>query len=256
MRNTSVIGWCAVLLSAPALAQSINIKFGLADAPVPDASYGAMGPAGYWNLVNHTGPAFLHDVSGNLTTVANFIPQDLGPPWTFEPSGPTGNDALLLNAYYNPPMEWYLDIHGLRDGRYNAIFYGLSPLGPLGFLAIAGGNTEIYLLGDWPGQWASGVFGVVPMTVTNGTMSFYLSTGFEGGSWSGMQIVQLSGPGCTADVDGDGDPGTDADIEAFFACLAGTCCARCSPADFNGDGDVATDADIESFFRVLAGQPC
>jgi len=52
--------------------------------------------------------------------------------------------------------------------------------------------------------------------------------------------------------------GTDADIEAFFACLAGNCppppCTNSS--DFNHDGDVGTDADIESFFRVLAGGPC
>jgi hypothetical protein len=62
----------------------------------------------------------------------------------------------------------------------------------------------------------------------------------------------------TADFDGDGDTGTDADIEAFFACLAGNCCATCyeGGADFNADGDTGTDADIESFFRVLAGGPC
>jgi hypothetical protein len=61
---------------------------------------------------------------------------------------------------------------------------------------------------------------------------------------------------CSADFDNDGSVGTDADIAAFFACLAGTCCATCESADFNGDGDVGTDADIESFFRVLAGGPC
>jgi hypothetical protein len=62
--------------------------------------------------------------------------------------------------------------------------------------------------------------------------------------------------GCVADFNGDGDAGTDADIEAFFACLAGNCCAACASIDFNGDGDSGTDADIESFFRVLAGGPC
>jgi hypothetical protein len=62
----------------------------------------------------------------------------------------------------------------------------------------------------------------------------------------------------TADFNGDGDFGTDSDIEAFFMCLAGNCCGTCFPggADFNGDGDVGTDQDIESFFRVLAGGPC
>jgi hypothetical protein len=62
----------------------------------------------------------------------------------------------------------------------------------------------------------------------------------------------------TVDFNCDGDIGTDADIESFFACLAGTCppppCTN--NADFNGDGDIGTDADIESFFRVLAGGPC
>jgi autotransporter-associated beta strand protein len=66
-------------------------------------------------------------------------------------------------------------------------------------------------------------------------------------------------PRCgTADFNCDGDVGTDADIEAFFACLAGSCPALpcTSTADFNADGDVGTDADIESFFRVLSGGPC
>jgi len=62
----------------------------------------------------------------------------------------------------------------------------------------------------------------------------------------------------SADFNCDGDLGTDADIEAFFACLAGTCpgTSCLSSADFNGDGDIGTDADIEAFFRVLAGGSC
>jgi hypothetical protein len=66
------------------------------------------------------------------------------------------------------------------------------------------------------------------------------------------------GLGCcgSADFNNDGDSATDADIEAFFACIAGNCCPTCGSADFNGDGDSATDADIEAFFRVLAGGSC
>jgi hypothetical protein len=66
-------------------------------------------------------------------------------------------------------------------------------------------------------------------------------------------------PGCgSADFDCDGDTGTDADIEAFFGCLAGECpVAPCgATADFDADGDVGTDADIEAFFRVLGGGTC
>ena len=72
-------------------------------------------------------------------------------------------------------------------------------------------------------------------------------------------VRDCGGPACgTADYDGDGDAGTDADIESFFSCLAGNCCATCwhMGADFNGDGDAGTDADIEAFFRVLAGNHC
>jgi probable HAF family extracellular repeat protein len=66
-------------------------------------------------------------------------------------------------------------------------------------------------------------------------------------------------PRCgSADFNCDGAVATDADIEAFFSCLSGSCppppCT--SSADFNGDGAAATDADIEAFFRVLAGESC
>jgi probable HAF family extracellular repeat protein len=62
----------------------------------------------------------------------------------------------------------------------------------------------------------------------------------------------------SADFNCDGDVGTDADIESFFACLAGNCPAAPCPgsADFNHDGDIGTDADIEAFFTVLGGGTC
>jgi hypothetical protein len=73
---------------------------------------------------------------------------------------------------------------------------------------------------------------------------------------SGAAVTLL--PCGSADFNCDGDVGTDADIAAFFSCLAGTCpplpCT--STADFNGDGDLGTDADIEAFFRVLGGGTC
>jgi hypothetical protein len=75
----------------------------------------------------------------------------------------------------------------------------------------------------------------------------------------GAYESQLTTPPCgTSDYNGDGDFGTDADIEAFFACLGGNCCQTCFPngSDFNADGDYGTDADIEAFFRVLGGGNC
>src|SRR5205823_2798137 len=71
-------------------------------------------------------------------------------------------------------------------------------------------------------------------------------------NWATLTVL----PCGSSDFNFDGAPGTDADIQAFFACLAGDCCATCGNADFDGDGDGGTDADIEAFFRVLAGGSC
>jgi autotransporter-associated beta strand protein len=102
-----------------------------------------------------------------------------------------------------------------------------------------------------------GVFGGVTYT---GTISYKGDSATNNpASGSGNDVVIYNVRGCGgADFNCDGDVGTDADIEAFFACLAGACpSAPCAnTADFNGDGDIGTDADIEAFFRVLAGGSC
>jgi hypothetical protein len=96
---------------------------------------------------------------------------------------------------------------------------------------VVGSIAPGYWMGS-PGNWTPG-FGVHPF---------------------GARIIATVV--CSADFDHDGDTGTDADIEAFFRCLAGNCCAGCGTADFDNDGDTGTDADIEAFFRVLAGGAC
>jgi len=89
-------------------------------------------------------------------------------------------------------------------------------------------------------------------------------TNFDGRPWT-IEVSLDPGPirkvmpplVCNSpDFDGDGDTGTDADIEAFFACLGGECCDNCGSPDFNNDGDFGTDLDIEAFFRVLGGGAC
>jgi len=72
-----------------------------------------------------------------------------------------------------------------------------------------------------------------------------------------LELLPPSGCGST-DFDGDGDEGTDADIEAFFSVIGGGACptATCGSVDFDGDGDEGTDSDIEAFFRVVGGGPC
>jgi hypothetical protein len=80
--------------------------------------------------------------------------------------------------------------------------------------------------------------------------------GGQGFGVADAYVARLSMWCGSADFNGDGDIATDADIEAFFSCIAGDCCSTCGSADFNSDGDTATDADIEAFFRVLAGSAC
>jgi hypothetical protein len=102
---------------------------------------------------------------------------------------------------------------------------------------------------------------LAPSPTTAGRFHLRSNNASNGYAFAGEITVANSacGPTCgSADFNCDGDVGTDADIEAFFACLAGNCpSAPCAnSADFNADGDVGTDADIEAFFRVLAGGTC
>jgi|GEM_PF-5560245 len=106
-------------------------------------------------------------------------------------------------------------------------------------------------------------------TLTPGCQAIGVSSYTQADTWYAQGMLSLlftvetgnpcPGNGCgSSDFNGDGDFGTDGDIEAFFSCLGGTCCATCfcQGSDFNGDGDFGTDQDIESFFRVLAGGQC
>jgi probable HAF family extracellular repeat protein len=105
----------------------------------------------------------------------------------------------------------------------------------------------------------TGVFGIGGPEVVSADGLTFGGTGLGPGNPVDNDFYIATIPRCgSADFNCDGDTGTDADIEAFFACLAGNCPgAPCwASADFNGDGDSGTDADIEAFFRVLAGNPC
>ncbi len=83
-------------------------------------------------------------------------------------------------------------------------------------------------------------------------------TNMCGSVTSAPSILTVIQPCGSADFNHDGDTGTDADIDAFFACLSGLCPLPPCPnsADFDADGDVGTDQDIDAFFRVLAGGSC
>jgi len=135
----------------------------------------------------------------------------------------------------------------------------ISTAGVLGLGSAALGQLTVpWHSFDGGGGESSGAIFLITATIGQPDAGPIMSGGvfvLTGGFLAGAASID---PGCgSADYNNDGDTGTDLDIEAFFACLAGNCCPACPPnADFNGDGDVGTDLDIEAFFRVLAGLPC
>ena len=114
-------------------------------------------------------------------------------------------------------------------------------------------NLHALLPSDFATSTATGVY-------HTGSQTYVVGYGYNNTTQRTEALLwtsQAGQPACgSADFNHDGDTATDADIEAFFRCIGGSCCATCDSADFNGDGDSATDADIEAFFRVLAGGTC
>jgi hypothetical protein len=152
------------------------------------------------------------------------------PPSTFDAEGMSDDGLVIIGNLSNyTPAFWRPDtgVVGLRDYlQAHGVSFPGTNVRPLSFVGISADGRVMAGTGD-----------------SGGTSSPWIATIPRCGS---------------ADFNCDGDAGTDADIEAFFACIAGNCPALpCrATADFNDDGDSATDADIEAFFRVLGGGAC
>ncbi|HYE62057.1 MAG TPA: hypothetical protein VD997_08670 [Phycisphaerales bacterium] len=176
-----------------------------------------------------------------------------------EPFNPAG---LVNNAFANfPPV---INNNGLVAFRPNdptqAIYIGdgttlVRVVGDSSFITLPDGTQ--FSLGAGTGNPRTSLVGNIALNGAN-------QIAFIGRLSDGSDALIIATPvptgnGCgTSDFNGDGDFGTDQDIEAFFACIGGNCCPTCFPggSDFNGDGDAGTDQDIESFFRVLGGGNC
>jgi autotransporter-associated beta strand protein len=206
-----------------------------------------------------------------------------------------GNSPGILSVYGNlsltgtaaAPSTLTMELNGAAAGSgYDQVVASSSATSGATVALGAGVNTLALSLGFAPGAnsmfWlinnkstvagsTTGSFAGLPegSAVTLGTFASRTYTGhisyngnFDTGqadhSGNDVVIYGVTTNCGSADFNCDGDIGTDSDIEAFFACLAGNCpAAPCtSNADFNGDGDLGTDADIEAFFRVLGGGSC
>jgi hypothetical protein len=158
------------------------------------------------------------------------------------------NQPPVANA---GPNQSVVDTDG--DGTVLVTLDGSASQDPDGTITNYRWNEGATILAQGPSATAN-----VPLAVGNHAITLTVT---DNGTLMDADVVQIEvlPLGCgTSDFNGDGDFGTDADIEAFFACLAGDCCPTCYPggSDFNADGDFGTDADIEAFFRVLSGGPC
>jgi subtilisin family serine protease len=162
----------------------------------------------------------------------------------FSSDGPTADGRVkpeLLARGYQTATVWYDDTTSFATAS------GTSLSTPV-IAGVVACLTQAHP--EWtPAQMRSALFA----TASDGAADPLFVRGY--GMANAFAAAGLCG---TSDYNGDGDFGTDADIEAFFACLGGNCCLTCwvGGADFNSDGDFGTDQDIESFFRVLGGGAC
>jgi len=184
----------------------------------------------------------------------NFAPRTAAESLTIDPTMPVGTPGLL------------------RVAIDNSNILGVTTTSAAGAASVTTGLELELTLSElgWDGVSCIKVMGAV-QNGGHSVMSNQVIGGLPDGSANlgetrlvnfsaiaGNQFVEIcpASPCGSADFDGDGDTGTDLDIEAFFACLGGDCCATCGSADFDGDGDTGTDLDIEAFFRVLGGGEC
>jgi hypothetical protein len=158
------------------------------------------------------------------------------------------DDAPLGAPLVGGTLQSYLS--RLPDG--SAIGAGVYYIGITAYNKDPMDASGNLLFDDTPLTGANG-----PSTQASGPLAGWEAgvIGSAGGNFR-IHVTGLCATCCNADFNNDGDIATDADIEAFFACLAGSCCPSCGSTDFNCDGDYGTDADIEAFFRVLAGGSC
>lgn len=198
-RTLPACGVIALLsLAAPALAQSMNIDFGVA-TPAPSAGFGAAAASpGAWNVFSNS-PTGLFDLAGNLTgatlsgTGGGFLGGN-NDPLTF------GDDeALMDDAVLIPFMETYT-FTGLQAGTYNVFAYTWTVANLPTQLNVQ--NQGFQLVGGaWPGGYVPGITHSItqvnlgagqPLTVQVFSVNGAL------GAINGVQLVLVPAPGAGA----------------------------------------------------------
>jgi len=191
-------------------------------------------------------------------------------------------DLFVYDANFNPVPGYSNDDETPAEGGGDTAQSRLTRTYAAGtyYLALSNYNTANNQPSPATDDFRTANVLDFPAAMTNSSTAAAANMQFTVTDASGTQVFPASKPGAydiyfatftvggtnpcpgnecgNQDFNGDGDFGTDQDIEAFFACLGGNCCATCfcQGSDFNGDGDFGTDQDIEAFFRVLGGGSC
>jgi hypothetical protein len=204
-------------------------------------------------LVTSEWVLYFSGTNSNFSSLSSILPATYTGPYT--DTGTTTLTQSLHNNTISPgvptsftvPLDNFAGTESITSVKSGASVYYMTNAGGTGFSAPALMGWHVGSVGGEGGGYVYSFSSTCgPDQVADANFGRLLSNTMAG----------ITPPCESADFNHDGDAGTDLDIEDFFACIAGNCCAACDSADFNGDGDVATDADIEAFFRVLAGGSC
>ena len=200
MRVHSIAAWVAgmCVLSAGALGQSVNIRFGSA-ATTPSATYGAAGLAGAWNSFVYTPEYSVQPLVGldGASIAAQFYQAGSSTILTSNNPLTSGDDKKLMDSMFlstNNPTDGCFWVQGLQHGEYEVTIYAMTPNDStlITRTRVDGGTPgPVMVGGTWPGHQQSDVtYSRFTVTTTDGTIAFH--DGLAGAViQSGMNGAQL-----------------------------------------------------------------
>lgn len=186
-------------IACSTLAGAASFNIDLIGAAAPSATYGAAAlQSGYWNLVQNS-PFALLDVDGNTTGVSLSFP---GATWpgTFDHSGTSGDDELLMDDFMNwsPSGSMPFTVQDLPAGSYHFYSYSFAPNGNNSSVDIAGSPEGFQLLGGtWPSSHQLGVTYALHTVTLTQLSDVTINVGVWNAAWggfNGLQIVQVPEP--------------------------------------------------------------
>ena len=198
LHSMAMLFACVCSLSASAMAQSLNLRFGTA-ATTPSATYAAAGLPGVWNAYEVT-PGYAHQPLVNLqgqSIAAVFYQYGNSTMLSFNNPLTSGDDEKLMDSMMlstNNPVDGCFWVDGLWLGPYEVTIYAMTPNDParMNRTRVDNGSPgPVMVGGTWQGQHQSLVtYARFNVTTTDGVIAFH--DGLYGGVLqSGMNGVQI-----------------------------------------------------------------